>query len=67
MAWYVERERERDEVLPWDHLDCGVSKDFLWSEYERSLRGEPTPDCRFDACSQCGACSEEVRIRLATR
>lgn len=67
MAWYVERERDRDEVLPWDHLDCGVAKGFLWSEYERALRGEPTPDCRFGTCSECGACREEVRISLAAQ
>ncbi len=65
MAWYVERERDRDEVLPWDHLDCGVGKDFLWSEFEKALRGEITPDCRFDACAGCGACQGEVRLRLA--
>jgi radical SAM family uncharacterized protein len=65
-AWYVERERDRDEVLPWDHLSAGVHKDYLWGEYERSLRGEETPDCRSGDCADCGACSPPgVETRLA--
>jgi hypothetical protein len=66
-ASYVERERGKDEVLPWDHLDAGVKRDFLWEEYLRSQDGRSTPDCRFDECSSCGACSEEgatIRSRL---
>jgi len=55
--WYVERERHRSEVLPWDHLSAGVEKDYLWREYERSLGGEMTADCRFGDCSDCGACT----------
>ncbi|MDI6829699.1 MAG: TIGR03960 family B12-binding radical SAM protein [Actinomycetota bacterium] len=58
-AWYAERERERDEVLPWDHLHAGVTKEFLWAEYRRAAREEETPDCRFAACSGCGACPEK--------
>ena len=57
-AWYAERERERDEILPWDHIHAGVDKDFLWTEYERAARGEVTPDCRLQGCSGCGACPE---------
>jgi len=55
-AFYVERERRREEVFPWEHLSAGVSRGFLWEEYQRYLRGEPTPDCRFGGCSRCGAC-----------
>lgn len=65
-AWYVERERSRTEVLPWDHLHAGVDRDFLWEEYRRALRGEETPDCRFDECSDCGACDGAgTAVRLA--
>ena len=56
-AWYVERERSREETLPWDHLHPGVDRDFLWEEYRKALQGEITPDCRFGACASCGACS----------
>lgn len=46
--------RNRHEVLPWDHLDIGVDKDFLWEEYEKALRAETTAECR-ESCSHCGA------------
>ncbi len=54
MVFYANREREQDEVLPWDHIDVGVSRRFLWREYQRSLSAEATPDCRVDMCSACG-------------
>ncbi len=48
------RARETDEVLPWDIIDCGVSKAFLLKERERAEKGEVTPNCRAK-CSGCGA------------
>ena len=48
------RERRRDECLPWDHISCGVSKDYLWREYERATQGQITRDCR-EGCTNCGA------------
>jgi radical SAM superfamily enzyme YgiQ (UPF0313 family) len=47
------RARAFEEVLPWEHIDVGVSKRFLWREYQRSLAGEVTPDCRA-GCVGCG-------------
>jgi radical SAM family uncharacterized protein len=65
-SWYVERERSSDEILPWDHLHCGVDKAFLWEEYRKALRGEETPDCRFGDCTDCGACAPSaVEVRMA--
>jgi radical SAM-linked protein len=52
-AAYSERSFGRDERLPWDTVDIGVSKDFLYREYERALAEEKTPGCR-EACSACG-------------
>jgi radical SAM family uncharacterized protein len=52
-ADYTARERAADEVLPWDHLDVGVSTAFLRREYECALRGDLSPDCRSD-CHNCG-------------
>ncbi len=52
-AYYAHRERPADEVLPWSHIDVGVSPDFLRHEYERTFSGEETPDCRV-SCSSCG-------------
>lgn len=51
------RERPLSEVLPWDHLDMGPSREFLQAERERAFREEPTPDCALGECSDCGACA----------
>ena len=48
------RERGLDEVLPWDHIDVGVKKEFLKKEYERALTEQITPNCR-EKCAGCGA------------
>ena len=53
-SFYTTRGFGKDEVLPWDTIDCGVSKRFLWLEKERSDRSETTPDCRT-RCAGCGA------------
>lgn len=54
--FYAQRPRHRDEVLPWDHLDLGVRKDYLWSEYERAMKTVATPACRVGVCRRCGVC-----------
>ncbi len=59
-AWYVERERNREETLPWDHIHSGVEREFLWDEFRKALAGESTPDCRFGECTPCGACSSPL-------
>lgn len=57
-AFYVERERAREEVLPWDFIDHGLDKAFLWREYQRARNARPTPPCPVDArhCQVCGVC-----------
>ncbi len=52
--FYNIRKREMDEILPWDFIDCGVSKEFLKREWERAQEGVVTPNCR-KSCSGCGA------------
>ncbi|MBR5157389.1 MAG: TIGR03960 family B12-binding radical SAM protein [Clostridia bacterium] len=51
--FYNLRDREYSEILPWDHIDVGVSKEFLISENEKAKRGEVTPNCR-EKCNGCG-------------
>ncbi len=51
--FYAIRPRRTDEVFPWDHLDCGVTKEYMLREWERALRVECTPDCRR-GCTGCG-------------
>ncbi|MDH3454074.1 MAG: TIGR03960 family B12-binding radical SAM protein [Desulfuromonadales bacterium] len=64
-SWYL-RQRLPGETLPWDHIDAGVSKDFLLRERQAGLLGKATPDCRNGQCSYCGLCDfETVRPRLA--
>ncbi len=61
------RERAEDEILPWDHLDCGVPKDFFLGERRRALAAAATGDCR-GGCTGCGVCDfEAVKMRLAER
>lgn len=53
-AFYANRRREYDEVLPWDHLDYGINKKFLIKEAEKAKQAETTPHCRIN-CAGCGA------------
>ncbi len=53
-AFYANRRRGFDELLPWDHLDYGVSKEFLKRECERAYNSEASPNCR-EKCMGCGA------------
>lgn len=52
--FYTYRERDVDEVLPWDFIDIGVTKEFMIREWKRSKEAVVTPNCR-QACSACGA------------
>ena len=51
--WYARRERKIDEVLPWEHINAGVSKEFLTLDYMNSLKGAVVDDCR-EHCFSCG-------------
>lgn len=53
-TFYAHREREKDEVMPWDLADVGVRKEHLWHEREQAYKSELSPDCRKQ-CSACGA------------
>lgn len=52
-AFYAFRRREKDEIMPWDVIDCGVTKDFLWREKEKAEKAQTTRDCR-KGCNGCG-------------
>lgn len=53
VSFYAWRQLDLDEALPWDHLDPGVTKQFLAQDFEASLRGESRGDCR-EQCYACG-------------
>jgi len=58
VAWYTTREREYTEVLPWDHLDSGLDKDWLWEDWQDALSEVPVEDCRWTPCFDCGVCDQ---------
>jgi radical SAM-linked protein len=59
------RERRLEDLLPWDHVDCGVSRDFLLAERARADQEVETPDCRRAGCQDCGVCDQDrISLRL---
>ncbi|WP_436775628.1 TIGR03960 family B12-binding radical SAM protein [Yinghuangia sp. YIM S09857] len=63
--WYTTRERDWNEVLPWDHLDSGLDKDWLWEDWQDALDEVEVDDCRWTPCFDCGVCPQmdtEIQI-----
>jgi radical SAM family uncharacterized protein len=63
LAWYTTREREYNEVLPWDHIDSGLDRDWLWEDWQDALEaadggGNEVEDCRWTPCYDCGVCPQ---------
>jgi len=56
LGWYTTRERGETEVLPWDHLDSGLDKDWLWTDWQDALNNQEQDDCRWTPCFDCGVC-----------
>jgi len=63
--WFTTREREQNEVLPWDHIDSGLDKDWLWEDWQDALSEVDVEDCRWTPCYDCGVCDQmgtEIQI-----
>lgn len=58
VAWFTTRERERTEVLPWDHLDSGLDSEWLWQDWQDALDEVAVEDCRWTPCFDCGVCDQ---------
>jgi len=59
LAWYTTRERDYSEVLPWDHLDAGLDRDWLWQDWQDAVDpagAAEVEDCRWTPCYDCGVC-----------
>ncbi len=56
LNWFTTRERDEREILPWDHLDAGLDRDWLWADWQEALRGTELDDCRWTPCYDCGVC-----------
>ena len=65
-TFYANRTRSYDEIMPWDHLDYGVSKSFLQAEAEQAMAAQTTPNCR-EKCSGCGAACWKAGVCVADR
>ncbi|MEE9241502.1 MAG: TIGR03960 family B12-binding radical SAM protein [bacterium] len=61
--WYAYREISEDEPLPWDHLDCGVTKKYQLEEWRRALREVTVGDCRYESCGHCGILDKYAGIK----
>ncbi len=61
IEFYNLRERPKDEILPWEFIDVGVTKNFLWREYENARNAKVSPNCRRK-CTGCGAASFGVGV-----
>jgi radical SAM family uncharacterized protein/radical SAM-linked protein len=62
LEFFAHREKGQHEVLPFDHIDCEVTKPYLWKERVKSLSEGATHDCAYgdETCTACGACDYEV-------
>ncbi|SDD52665.1 TIGR03960 family B12-binding radical SAM protein [Actinokineospora iranica] len=56
LDWYTTRERDEAEILPWDHLDSGLDKEWLWDDWQDALDAREQDDCRWTPCFDCGVC-----------
>jgi radical SAM family uncharacterized protein len=59
LDWYTTRERDYGEALPWDHLDAGLDRDWLWEDWRAAVAPEgasEVEDCRWTPCYECGVC-----------
>jgi hypothetical protein len=59
LDWYTTRERGYHEILPWDHLDAGLDRDWLWQDWLAAIDpsgAAEVEDCRWTPCFECGAC-----------
>ena len=64
--FYTERTRPDDEVFPWDHIDVGVTREFLLREWKTALSGKKSSNCR-QQCLGCGAASYGVGVCFKER
>jgi radical SAM family uncharacterized protein len=58
LDWYTTRERNYAEVLPWDHLDAGLDREWLWEDWQDALDEVEVDDCRWTPCFDCGVCPQ---------
>lgn len=60
LARFIDRSLDPDMPLPWDHIDIGTTKKFLFREWQKSIAEDLTEDCRWKGCEECGICDFEA-------
>jgi radical SAM superfamily enzyme YgiQ (UPF0313 family) len=55
-ADYATRQRDKNELFPWEIIDHGINRHYLWSEYQKALQGKTTIPCDTSQCKRCGVC-----------
>lgn len=57
-SFFLHRKRAKEEIFPWDFIDHGIHRDFLWNEYQRAMEGKTTRPCPLQPhqCTVCGVC-----------
>lgn len=63
--WFTTRQRDHAEVLPWDHLDSGLDREWLWADWQDAIDEVEVEDCRWTPCFDCGVCDQmgtEIQI-----
>jgi len=72
-GFYARRQRSLDEVMPWAHIDVGVTQAFLKQELERAMNGRLTTDCRYGNCNASGlerwqpSCQQKLTLKHSSR
>jgi radical SAM family uncharacterized protein len=65
LDWFTTRERDEAEALPWDHLDSGLDKEWLWQDWQQASSEVEQDDCRWTPCFDCGVCpSMDTEIQI---
>ncbi|WP_269303110.1 TIGR03960 family B12-binding radical SAM protein [Aeromicrobium sp. HA] len=68
LDWFTTRERDHDEVLPWDHMDSGLDREWLWEDWQDAIDPDgavEVEDCRWTPCFDCGVCPEmDLEIQI---
>jgi len=60
--FFTLRERGPDELFPWDFIDHGLKKEYLWEEYRKALEEKESPRCLPEICRRCGVCGDQLTV-----
>jgi len=56
--FYAMRQRGKEELFPWEIVDHGINRQYLWAEYQKAISGKSSPVCDVSQCKRCGVCGD---------